>query len=120
MFFLLGVSPTARQSGNLDVGRCPVCQNTHPLAVTEQSSSFSAFFIPLFRFQKRFFATCPGCASVFSVPDWCGKRASELGTFSVSSDQLTLIRRCSAMVCPRCGSSADPDDSFCRNCGQKL
>ena len=120
MFFLFGIGPTAKQSGQLDIGRCPVCGNTHPLAVTEQSSSFSAFFIPLFKFSKRYFATCPGCASVFSAPDWCGKRAAELGTFSVSADQLTLIRRVSPDRCPNCGAHADSGDSFCRNCGHKL
>ena len=122
MFFIgfFGTNAKAEASGQLDVGACPVCGGRHPLAVTRRYQYFHAFLIPLFKFHSEYFATCPGCASIFSVSDWCGKRAGEEGVFAVSPGELTLLRDNRASVCPNCGAPRDGDDVFCRRCGRRF
>ena len=121
--FFFGIFGTGEDKKEIKVFTnviCPKCGVYTRARLVMYYRYFHFFFIPLFKFSRKYFATCPGCASVFSVPDWCGKRAAELGTFSVSPDQLTLIRRVSPERCPNCGAHTDSGDSFCRNCGHKL
>jgi len=122
MFFigLFGVNSKAEPAGLLEVGRCPVCGCEKALSVTRQYQSFSAFFIPLAKFGSRYFATCPGCASVFSVPDWCGKGTAEEGRYTASADLLTLLRKNAPGICPVCGAAHDAGDVFCRQCGHQF
>ena len=122
MFFIgfFGVNAKAEPSGRLSAGQCPVCGCSQPFAVTRRYQSFHAFLIPLFSFHSEYFATCPHCASLFSVPDWCGKKAAESDIFSVSPGELTLLRRMGPQRCPACGGIVDPSDAFCRGCGRPL
>lgn len=122
MFFIgfFGVNGNAKPAGQLSVGRCPVCGSEKPLAVTHRYQSFHAFLIPLFRFHSEYFATCPHCASLFDVPDWCGKAAERDGVFTTDAANITLLRRPSAKCCPGCGAPVDRTDAFCRSCGHPL
>ena len=122
MFFigLFGINSKAEPAGLLDVGRCPVCGGERALSVTRQYQSFSAFFVPLAKFGSKYFATCPGCASVFSVPEEYGKRAAAEGYCAAPADALTVLRRNAPGVCPVCGARYEAGDAYCRRCGNRL
>ena len=122
MFFigLFGINGKMEPSGHLRVGRCPVCGCGQPLPVTHGYQNFSAFFVPVFRFHSQYFATCPGCASVFSVPTQYGAKAAENGICDVNAGALTLLQRGGERRCPACGAKIDAGDAFCRSCGYRL
>ncbi len=122
MFFigLFGINSDAKASGSIRVGRCPVCGGERPLSVTRTWQNFSAFFVPLVRFHNRYYATCPGCASLFEIPEDLGKRAGRERVCQADASQLTLLRRGGERRCPSCGGRIDEADSFCRNCGFRL
>jgi len=122
MFFigLFGINGKAEPSGLLHIGRCPVCGEEKTLSMTHTYQNFSAFFVPVFRFQSQYYATCPGCASLFSVPVRYGKRAQEEGSCDANAFELTLLQRGGERRCPACGAHFDAGDTFCRNCGYRL
>lgn len=64
MFFFFGGGGTfteiVGQGYTLD---CPYCHNTRPWDLLKMENRISVFFIPIARWNARFFAVCPVCST---------------------------------------------------------
>jgi DNA-directed RNA polymerase subunit M/transcription elongation factor TFIIS len=88
--------------------------------VTCASQRFIFFFIPLFRFGKRYFISCPNCGSVYEISKDEGKRLERDPNAEVNPEKIIRLAKRSSQYCPACGASVEPGSRFCPRCGQKL
>jgi len=122
MFFfgIFGVSSAVKPAGTA-AGVCPVCGGAVQFSLARSYSYFHFFFLPLFRFGIQYFATCPGCASVFEVPRQTGDDILHGRLSRLDASQLRLVKNSRAPgVCPRCGRSNPPGSGYCNGCGAPL
>lgn len=63
MFFMgiFGGGEKAEELGRTSPHTCPRCHNTEPWTVFEVHKYFSAFFIPVARWSRRYLASCSIC-----------------------------------------------------------
>ena len=72
MFFLFGVVSGMRDLGERSC-MLPCCGMVRAV-LTCSFHQFTLFFVPLFRFQKRYFLTCPRCGSIYALSKEEGRR----------------------------------------------
>ena len=125
MFFIgiFGTNAKVVHVGEIGAVTCPVCGKSVTFSINQSFQYFHAFFIPVFKFDKQYIATCPGCASVFALDKAYGDRlmaGEPLTGQDLAPGSLHLIRSRKSLVCPACGA-VQPDGSlFCNRCGTKL
>ncbi|WP_416200891.1 zinc ribbon domain-containing protein [Thermocaproicibacter melissae] len=88
--------------------------------VTCASQRFIFFFIPMFRFGKRYFISCPNCGSVYEISREVGKRLEHDPNAEVNPEKIFRLARRASHYCPFCGTAVPPGSRFCPHCGQKL
>lgn len=122
MFFFFAVTSDTRELGRRKCRYFPCCGVTDAMAVvTCASQRFIFFFIPLFRFGKRYFISCPNCGSVYEIARDEGKRLERDPSAEVNPEKIhRLAGGRAAHYCPHCGAPVEPGNLFCPHCGQKL
>ena len=122
MFFFLAVTSGTRELGRRRCRYLPCCGTYGAeVSVTCVYQQFILFFIPVFRFGKRYFATCAGCGAVFEMNREEGRRVERNPSAEIDPSAMTRVAAGSdPRFCPRCGAPISPGDRFCPNCGGKL
>ena len=121
MFFvgIMGISSSVKQAVEV-TSVCPLCGSQHRLNVARSYDYFHFFFIPLFKFNVQYFATCPGCASVFALSKELGDEIRAGRTTYVDSAGLQPIKNNLDGRCPYCGNRNPAGSAYCNRCGRAL
>ena len=121
MFLIFGVTNGANDLG---VHKCRFflcCSSREVMAsVTCTFQQFTLFFIPLFRFGKRYFVSCPNCGTVYEMRSDEGKRMERDYAAEIDPDMLTIVQGATQKICPKCKCAVDPKCRYCPNCGTNL
>lgn len=121
MFFIIGVDNGTNEIGTRRCGIFSCCGTYGAIAmVTCTFQRFTLFFIPLFRFGKRYFVTCPNCGTVYELSKEEGRRLERDASAEIDPNQMYALHRSSGRICPDCHAAVDPNAHFCPNCGTKL
>ncbi len=121
MFFFIGIfgiqdkQKTIREFNNVV---CSYCGSLSRAELIEQYTYFHFFFLPLFRWNKRYYVRFRCCNRVFKVPkDYIDdlKYSSD-----INIDRLEEINTSYGHVCPNCGAHVDPSFVYCPYCGHDL
>ena len=121
MFFLIGITSGSATVGSRRCGRFPCCGVYGSYAVvTCAYQQFTLFFIPLFRFGRRYFVSCPHCGTVFELERDEGRRVARDAGAEIDPERLHRIAAPRVRFCPNCGTNVGPESHFCPNCGTKL
>ncbi|MDP0488673.1 MAG: zinc-ribbon domain-containing protein [Fusobacterium sp. JB021] len=115
MFFLMGFGSKENIIENIKF-KCVNCINENAKLI-ERANSFSLFFIPLFKFSKKYFIVCTKCNSIYKLKNESIKNI--LKTKNVSYDDIEGIVN-NGSVCNHCGARVNPQDTYCHKCGNKL
>lgn len=118
MFLMFGINNGESDLG-FRIGVFPCCGKQQGVlcCVFQQ---FTLFFIPIFRFSRRYFLTCPVCGSIYEMDKQEGKRLEHNPTAEVNPAALHQVGQASRQFCPQCGTAVAPGTNFCPNCGYKL
>ncbi|WP_455903522.1 zinc ribbon domain-containing protein, partial [Clostridium sp.] len=93
---------------------------------------FSFFFIPIFKWNRRFFVEMSCCGAVYELDPEVGKRLLRGEEVEITESDLTLRQDGNGnpwtgsdashrhKVCPSCGFETDEDFSYCPKCGKPL
>ena len=93
---------------------------------------FSFFFIPIFKWNRRFFVEMSCCGAVYELDPEVGKRLLRGEEVEITESDLTLRQDGNGnpwtgsdashrhKVCPSCGFETDEDFSYCPQCGKPL
>ena len=121
MFFFFAVTSDSRNLGGRFCRRFPCCGATGAIAsVTCVSQKFIFFFLPLFRFGKHYFVTCPNCGAVFEIAREEGKRLEKDPRAEIDPTAMRRTGGQAARFCPGCGARVEAGMRYCPYCGRKL
>ncbi len=119
MFFIIGVSNAERILEFDQPMVCPCCARFGRLQASVSYMYFSLFFIPLIKWNKRYFVKATCCGAVAELDCEIG-RSIERGETN-SLDLNSLHFSCpydSAKRCAACGYETAEDFQYCPKCGR--
>lgn len=148
MIFIGGISSGTKQIANeyLKTVICSRCGSYGRYQVYMTYMYFSFFFIPLFKWNKRFYVEMSCCGAVYELDSEVGECLLRGQGVDIAETDLTLVRegkrpsweeepqagenRQNALcgesggrtgkTCPNCGYETDEDFSYCPKCGTRL
>jgi hypothetical protein len=121
LFFFFAITSATEKLGLRRCGRFPCCGTGNvPVLVTCVSRRFLLFFIPLFRFGKRYFVSCPNCRAVYEIRKDEGRRIERDPSAEIDPEKIFRISGPPVRFCPNCGTRVDPGSRYCPSCGRKL
>ena len=119
MFFIgiFGVQNKARSLKEFDVAICADCERWSRAELVEEYTYFHFFFIPLYKWNKKYYVRLRCCQSLYEAD---AEYAKELKTSdTIDFDKLKKIGS-SANICPDCGRPVEPGFLYCPYCGGRL
>lgn len=121
MFFIIGITSGTVELGLRSCGFFPCCSIRGSRAlVTCVYRQFTFFFLPLFRFGKRYFVSCPNCGAAYEINREEGRRIERDPYAEIEPDSIFRVAGRTVRFCPNCGTQVDPDSRYCPYCGVKL
>ena len=104
MFFIIGVVSGSAEIGLRECGFFPCCGTRGKMgAVTCAFRQFTFFFLPLFRFGKRYFISCPDCGAVYEIERDEGRRIERNPSAAIRPESIRRVAGRAAKFCPNCG-----------------
>lgn len=98
---------------------CPICGAYDRYEVIRAYDYFHVFFIPVWKWNKRYYVRTRCCQRVCELDEGVGSRIEQGQTVTITSSHV----RCSEQVgpfCPDCGAQLDGSFRFCPYCGGKV
>ncbi len=125
MFFIgiFGIESKEKEIKTFGGTVCPDCGKYTQAALTESYTYFHIFFIPAFRWNRRFFIKLRCCGSVYEAPENYVKQLKNAYTIDFS-----LLKKARTgfggyeefwAECHSCGKSFDNSFAYCPYCGTK-
>lgn len=125
MFFIgiFGVEDKQKHIKDINTVSCKNCNgNRHKLI--KQYSFFHIFFIPIFKWNIRYFLICNNCNTIYEVPKEKGMRAENGEDSAITYWDLEVIENYNGsqaqLRCSHCGRVVDSNFEFCPYCGERL
>jgi len=123
MFFfaIMGINKESKQ---LDFHKNAVCKFCGRYASYDgfmEYSIFSVFFIPVFKFSKKYYLKSSCCGAVFKVDCEKGRKMEYGQPVDFADNELNWIfgGNKSYGICSGCGYILADDHIFCPRCGRK-
>ncbi|MDI3481892.1 MAG: hypothetical protein PWQ97_1547 [Tepidanaerobacteraceae bacterium] len=119
MFFIgiFGIQNKERLIKQFDNIICPACGRLSRAELMEYYTYFHFFFIPLFKWNRKYFLRLRCCGSLFEVEEEYTKEIIQGG--EIDFDKLKKVGSAGG-YCPNCGNFVNPGYNFCPYCGTKL
>ena len=87
----------------------------------------SLFFIPTFRWGKRYYVKTSCCGTVYELQPEAGRRIARGEELTLTPDMLTMVKAGDggsawrpAKRCASCGYETTEDFEYCPKCGQRF
>ncbi|HEX3040337.1 MAG TPA: zinc ribbon domain-containing protein [Caproiciproducens sp.] len=121
MFLIFGFTNGQSSIGTRRCRFFTCCSTGDTMAyVTCTYQQFTLFFLPLFRFNKRYLVTCPGCGTVYEIPKEEGQRLERNYAAEINPNLMYAVHRSNKKICPNCKCAVDQNSRYCPNCGTSL
>ncbi len=117
MFLMIGVNDRQEVLDFRQLVFCENCGRESTVEVYKIYRVLTLFFLPVFRWNVRYYARMSCCGSVIELSGEQGKQIEEGYPVYIDPESFPhrLIGRC-----PNCGYEVDPDDLYCAHCGTRL
>lgn len=122
MFFIGGISNGEKKLDYIQSIICPNCGSFGRIEVYMTYMCFSLFFIPIFKWNKKYYAKTTCCNNIYILDNELGLKLSRGENVLISEDDLHLTSFHVPTInkCSNCGYIGDEDFLYCPKCGQKL
>ena len=124
MFFIAGVYPKREKLDYYEPIMCSCCTKYGRYEAFIEYSVFSLFFIPLFKFNKKFYAKTTCCNSLYLITNkekgLMMERGQGHNVFLKDKDMKLIQKGTCNNLCPNCHYQISEEHKFCPNCGSKL
>ncbi len=125
MFFIGGIHPKRKELEYYQTMICSCCSKYGRYEVFMECSVFSLFFIPLIKFNKKYYAKTTCCNSLYLIKNQEKAMMLEKGqgqnvTLTEYDLEPVYIGSCYSKMCPSCGYELSENYNYCPNCGTNL
>lgn len=124
MFFICGISQGEKKLDFVQTLICSHCGQFGRLEVFMTYMYFSLFFIPIFRWNVKYYVKSSCCGTVYEIDPTLGKRLKRGENITLTQNDLHTVsqgyQREQPVSCPYCGYQIGSDFEFCPKCGKKL
>lgn len=122
MFFIFGVTQKRDDLELEETRLCNICGSFGRYEAFVKYNAFSLFFIPIFKWGRKYYMKANCCGSMFSIPEEKGKDIEYGRSVTINDYDLNPINTnySKTMNCTHCGYEVERDHTFCPNCGKKL
>lgn len=129
MFFIASVKQGKKNIGHHQLVICDKCGQYGRYEVLMTYMYFSLFFIPLFKWKRRYYVKSSCCHSLYQLNAKVGSLIRRGREVEITAKDLTLIQRGSYTkqnqevnkFCIHCSfTTGEPDFAYCPKCGKLL
>ncbi len=123
MFFIgiFGISQKESKLSHIQTEICPECGSFGRFDVYMVYSCFSAFFIPLIRWGKKYYVQLSCCQSLYALREETGRAIEHGDKVIISQSDLTpILAGKKTKYCPNCHYELNDGFEYCPKCGTKL
>lgn len=121
MFFIMGISQKEKELEFNQVITCKCCKRYSNIQVYMTYTYFMLFFIPLFKWNKRYYVKNNCCGSVAELDNEIGRKIENGEPVTIDTDNLDYgLRKNNIKVCSVCGYTTDEDFIYCPKCSNKF
>jgi hypothetical protein len=121
MFFILGISQKEKKLDYDELVVCKCCNKYGHIEVFLTYSYFFLFFIPIFKWNKKYYVRMSCCNAIAEIEDELGRKIERNEISHIDLDKIDL--HCNGTrekICSNCGYLAEEDFIYCPRCGAKL
>ena len=119
MFFIMGIQDEERPLDFDQLVCCPVCGRYGRLRIVRRCTVLSLFFLPVFRWGRRYEARMGCCGASAVLPAELGRDVERGRATELDPSRLSFTGR-GPRRCHRCGYETSQDFDFCPRCGTKF
>ena len=124
MFFMMGISEGRKVFDFTQTIICDVCGKYGRYQVFMTYTVLSLFFIPCFKWNKRFYVETSCCNTLYELDPEIGKRIANGESLEIMPDNLNKVSipgyGNTYKKCSNCGYETNEDFEFCPKCGVKF
>ncbi len=119
MFFIMGVSPKQEELDFNQTTICYHCGKYGEYKVTKEYMVLSLFFIPVLKWNKKFYVKTTCCGSIYSIDKGLEERISKGENVAVHDKDLKLVhmgKNYYKKRCSNCSFKTNEDFQYCPRC----
>lgn len=125
MLFIAGIYNKIHELDYYEPIMCSCCTKYGRYEAYMEYSELSLFFIPLLKFNKKFYAKTTCCNSLYLIKNKEKGLMMERGqghNVFLKDKDLELINKgiCDTNTCTNCGYQVSEEHNYCPNCGKDL
>ena len=118
MFFIIGVDTKSKQLEFSQTHICSCCGRYGRIEFFMTYTCLSLFFLPTFRWNKRYFAKMSCCGAVCEIPSELGEQMARGEITHIDPDMLNFPHNHTEYKRCECGFETSEDFQFCPKCGR--
>ena len=122
MCFIFGVSSKQKDIDFTQMLICPSCGSYGRLELFMTYSYASLFFIPIFKWNKKYYIRTSCCGSLYSISNDLGKDIERGQVNKIDESDMIPINTNNKRekTCSNCNYTTNEDFEYCPKCGEKL
>ena len=123
MFFIMGISQGHKELFQ-SAGRMSICKNCGSYTAYNVFMTYmylSIFFVPIFKWNIKYYARASCCRSIFILDKEKGKKIKNGEDVVINDEDLTIVKENETLKsCKNCGYQTREAFDYCPKCGNKL
>ena len=121
MFFILGISNGEKKIKFDQLEVCKQCGRYGHIEIYMRYMYFMFFFLPIFKWNKRYYAKMSCCDSMCELSKEVGEEISKGNLTHLSMEEFIFHSQAGSMKCCfHCGFATRDGYQYCPKCGSKL
>ncbi len=122
MIFIFSISNREEEFDFSQTKICKICGSYGRLEAFMTYSYFSLFFIPIFKWNKKYYIKSTCCASIYRIEKELGKDIKRGESVTIQESDLNLVSTNykDMQVCENCNYPVEEAFEYCPKCGEKL
>lgn len=123
MFFMMGITDGRKNFDFVQTEICDVCGRYGRYEVFMTYMVLSLFFIPCFKWNKRYYVRTSCCGTLYELDPGIGRAIAHGGLVKILPQHLMRVNEGtyhSTKHCNNCGYETDENFEYCPKCGQKF
>lgn len=123
MFFIMGINQGRKEFSYNQMVICSHCGSYGRYQVFMTYMYLSLFFIPCFKWNKKYYVQSTCCHTVYELDPEIGRQIARGENVEILPQHLTLVQpgyRGAFRKCSYCGYETQEEFAYCPKCGRRL